>query len=255
MFPLLTVIMTMASAVLGAQGDDQDRTRLQGAWYTVAEENDGAFTTDFGELPELGFQGDTFLAYGRPSGRYRLGAGKGKSPRTIDLLVEAGPGAGKTELGIYRFEGASLIICWSHNGAPRPDTLTVPKGSRRRLTTYERAPRYRNPRSAGDREHLQGDWRAQDQDRLTFAGDTRFQWGQAMGRYSNDASQEPKTIDFIYDSGKTELGIYKFEGTLSRKVLVLVVGTSRPRDFTMPEGSNQRLIIYKQNPIIYKQSP
>jgi uncharacterized protein (TIGR03067 family) len=234
------MILLLAAVLVGVD----DLPQFQGSWYTVDEKIEGMFTIDFGERPSLGFKGETLLAYGQPTGRYRIDASK--SPKTIDFIVEAGPTAATTELGIYKFEGKSLITCVAYDGAPRPDEFTVPKGSKRRLTTYERAPRPRDGRSAGDRAYLQGDWFARD--RLTFDGDTRFRWGQSTGRYTNDATKDPKTIDFVHDSGKTELGIYKFEGSFGNKILVLAIGTSRPTDFTMPEGSRRRMMIYKQNP-------
>ncbi len=147
-------------------------------------------------------------------------------------------------MGIYKFEGESLVICDAHGGASRPDDFAVPKASKRRLTIYERAPRPRDPRSAGDRAHLQGDWLAEDEgDKLTFDGDTLFRRGQSKGRYTNDANKDPKTIDFVYDSGKSELGIYKFEGGLMNKVLVLCVaqsGAPRPTDFHGAPGINTK---------------
>jgi uncharacterized protein (TIGR03067 family) len=232
------MLLLLAAMLVGVDAPPQ----LQGSWYTVEEEVEGSFAVEFGELPSLGFKGETFLAYGRPAGRYRIDPGK--SPKTIDFLVEAGPAAETTEAGIYKFEGQSLVICSATDGAPRPKDFTVPKGSKRRLITYERAPRPRDPRSAGDRAYLQGDWLGRD--RLTFDGDTRFRWGQAAGRYANDADKDPKTIDFVYASGVTERGIYKFEGTFRDKVLVLAIGTPRPTDFEVTEGSNQRVMTYTQ---------
>jgi uncharacterized protein (TIGR03067 family) len=234
--------------LLAADPTAADKAKLQGPWYTVDQKIEGLFSISFGERPSLDFKGDTLYGFGQRMGRYRIDASR--SPKTIDFIIEAGPTAGTTELGIYRFEGESLIICEAYGGAPRPDDFAVPKGSKRRLTIYERAPRPRDPRSAGDRSHLQGDWFAEDEgDKLTFDGNTLFRRGQSKGRYTNDASRDPKTIDFIYDSGKSELGIYKFEGGLANKVVVLCVaqsGAPRPTDFTVPEGSKRKLTIWKQ---------
>jgi uncharacterized protein (TIGR03067 family) len=220
------MIVLLAALLVGVD----DRAQLQGAWYTVEEKIEGGFAIEFGELPSLGFKGETFLGWGQPAGRYRIDASK--SPKTIDFILDAGPTAGTTELGIYKFDGKSLITCVAYDGALRPDGFTVPKGSKRRLTRYERAPRPRDPRSAGDRAYLQGDWIGRD--RLTFEDDTRFRWGESTGRYTNDANKDPKTIDFVHDSGKTEVGIYKFEGSFGNRILVLSIGTTRPSDFTRP---------------------
>ncbi len=122
--------------------------------------------------------------------------------------------------GIYKFDGESLIICVAYNGVTRPTDFTAPKASKRRLTTYKRAPRLGGARSAGDRAYMHGEW----SDGLTIDAGGRFRLGRSAGRYMNDALEEPHTIDFTYETGpgagQTDRGIYKFEGD----VLVVCLG-------------------------------
>jgi uncharacterized protein (TIGR03067 family) len=57
-----------------------------------------------------------------------------KSPKTIDYVSK-----GKTQLGIYEFEGDVLKVCVSAPGSPRPAEFKSIPGDGRTLTVWRRA--------------------------------------------------------------------------------------------------------------------
>jgi len=60
------------------------------------------------------------------------------SPPNIDYLNLHGPGKGKHQQGIYRFEGGVLTVCVAASGAPRPSDFSSVAGDGRTLTTWKR---------------------------------------------------------------------------------------------------------------------
>lgn len=67
--------------------------------------------------------------------------------------------------------------------------------------------------------------------------------------FKMDPAARPKSVDFTFldgrDKGKTELGIYAFEGDKVR-FCVGGPGKSRPADFASPKGSDIGLIVLKR---------
>ena len=62
-----------------------------------------------------------------------------KSPKTIDYVNTAGSNKGKTQYGIYEFEGDLLKICVSAPGAARPTQFQPATGDCSTLTVWKRA--------------------------------------------------------------------------------------------------------------------
>jgi uncharacterized protein (TIGR03067 family) len=60
------------------------------------------------------------------------------SPPSIDYLNLHGPGKGKRQQGIYRFEGDVLTVCIAAPGAARPDEFASVPGDGRTLTAWKR---------------------------------------------------------------------------------------------------------------------
>jgi uncharacterized protein (TIGR03067 family) len=135
---ILLAIMLLASDAPKQGAPETDRARLQGKWYTWDEKSEDLIFISGGVYPSLAFEGDKLICYGVPAGRYTIDATKG--PKTIDMIYEAAPLAGRTDHGIYKLEDGVLTICVAESPKPRPDDFTVPKGSKRRLTVYKRKP-------------------------------------------------------------------------------------------------------------------
>jgi uncharacterized protein (TIGR03067 family) len=61
-----------------------------------------------------------------------------QSPKTIDYVNLAGTNKGKTQYGIYEFEGDVLKVCVSAPGAPRPSEFESVPADGRTLTVWQR---------------------------------------------------------------------------------------------------------------------
>ena len=61
-----------------------------------------------------------------------------QSPKTIDYVNLAGTNKGKTQYGIYEFEGDVLTVCVSAPGAPRPSEFESVPSDGRTLTVWSR---------------------------------------------------------------------------------------------------------------------
>jgi uncharacterized protein (TIGR03067 family) len=62
-----------------------------------------------------------------------------KSPKTIDYVNLAGANKGKSQQGVYEFEGEILKFCVAPPGKPRPSEFASSRGDGRSFTTWKRA--------------------------------------------------------------------------------------------------------------------
>jgi uncharacterized protein (TIGR03067 family) len=62
-----------------------------------------------------------------------------KSPKTIDYMNLFGANKGKSQLGIYEFEGEILKFCVAPPGKPRPAEFSSTRGDGRSFTTWKKA--------------------------------------------------------------------------------------------------------------------
>jgi uncharacterized protein (TIGR03067 family) len=60
------------------------------------------------------------------------------SPKSIDYMNTAGSNKGKSQRGIYRFDGDQLTVCVSSPGAARPAAFTSEKAAGHTLTVWKR---------------------------------------------------------------------------------------------------------------------
>ena len=62
-----------------------------------------------------------------------------KKPKTFDLTITSeGDNKGKTQLGVYKIDGDTLMFCIAPFDGARPTEFASEKGSGRILTTYKR---------------------------------------------------------------------------------------------------------------------
>ncbi|QOY85220.1 TIGR03067 domain-containing protein [Paludibaculum fermentans] len=71
--------------------------------------------------------------------QFEFTADPSASPKAIDYRHTAGPIKGKTQLGIYEFEGALLRIHMAAAGEARPTEFTPPPGSKSSFTIWKKA--------------------------------------------------------------------------------------------------------------------
>jgi uncharacterized protein (TIGR03067 family) len=62
-----------------------------------------------------------------------------KAPKTIDYLNTAGSNKGKSQQGIYDFEGGLLRVCVAPPGGPRPTQFQSNRGDGRTFTVWRRS--------------------------------------------------------------------------------------------------------------------
>jgi uncharacterized protein (TIGR03067 family) len=61
-----------------------------------------------------------------------------KSPKTIDVTMTEGPSKGKVMLGIYKFDGDTLVACFDPQGKKRPTEFKSEAGSANFLNVHKR---------------------------------------------------------------------------------------------------------------------
>jgi uncharacterized protein (TIGR03067 family) len=109
-----------------------DYAKLQGCWIVFRCERDGA------AMPERNgsvfiYEGTTFRL-GTDAGRENYVLQEDTNPKSIDFLDERDPPL----LGIYKFEGDTLVTCTADPGLKRPTTFSTAAGDGRILTHTRR---------------------------------------------------------------------------------------------------------------------
>jgi uncharacterized protein (TIGR03067 family) len=258
---------------------DSELERLQGAWIVAALELEGQ------RLPSAMLAGASLVIHGDRFTSTGMGAvyegtvtlDPSADPPRLDLHFDAGPEAGRTNPGIYRFDGDSCLLCLATRGALRPGSFQSPPGSGFALETLARAtnaqpaapsaasPAPQLPSSATS--EFEGEWRmvsgvmdgvpmeksvVQWVRRVTRGNLTTVEAGpQVMMKmeFTTDASQSPKAIDYVHlagvNQGKLQRGIYEFEAGVL-KICVAAAGAARPTAFQSTRGEGGTLTVWRR---------
>jgi uncharacterized protein (TIGR03067 family) len=232
--------------------------KLQGAWSIVALEVDGATQT------EGAFRGSQIVVKANTFETISMGAtyrGKlkvdpKKTPRTLDLLFEAGPEKGIRSLAIYELDGDTWRICLTVTGKTRPTKFATTPGSGLALETLKRGPATLDPLRA-ELAQLEGEWTMVSCERdghalhkamlktgkrLAKGNETTVMFGNDVylrAAYSLGVANRPRTIDYILtaglNQGEIQLGIYELDDDTVRFNFA-APGQPRPSDFTNSAG-------------------
>lgn len=121
--PALFVLLVVPVLVPAQEKKDEDR--FQGEWQIVKLEQAGRDYADFvkREQPVNVFTGKEYTfktATAVEKGTFQLNP-MGKI-REIDYQITAGEHKGKRQLGIYKFEGETLTLCFGQEGADKRPT-------------------------------------------------------------------------------------------------------------------------------------
>jgi uncharacterized protein (TIGR03067 family) len=146
MTTLATVGTLAGLLVLQAAGEPEatrkDRDRLQGKWKVIAAQSKGekVATKDLADL-FLVFEDDGIQVVENKKTQvkytYRLHAQD--KPKQIDFTYTTGPKKGRTDRGIYRFQGERLTFCIQEDGAqPRPTEFATAADTALFLIVLER---------------------------------------------------------------------------------------------------------------------
>jgi uncharacterized protein (TIGR03067 family) len=137
---LLVILLALAVPVRAQTPDATERKKLDGTWVGGVKGGGGRGPAGKGKGGGQGYmvniteltikdgkitaKGDRESNFG--SGTYTLNLGA--NPRTMDATGITGRSAGKTHLGIYRWNGDTLEWCVSNPGIERPkDFFTTPQ--------------------------------------------------------------------------------------------------------------------------------
>jgi uncharacterized protein (TIGR03067 family) len=110
----------------------KDMEQLQGEWTMIAGERDGEQLPEKilktgkrvanGDLTIISVNGTTMM-----KGTFTIDPTH--SPKTIDYVLTEGRNKGKTQLGIYEFDGDTLKFCVAAVGLERPTAFEAKEGS------------------------------------------------------------------------------------------------------------------------------
>ncbi len=117
-------------------------TELEGEWAMVSGVMDGvamdAFTVQWVKRVTHGNE-STVTAGPQTMLKVKFTHDPSKSPKTIDYVNQFGANKGKSQEGIYEFEGDILKFCVAPPGKPRPREFASCRGDGRSFTTWKRA--------------------------------------------------------------------------------------------------------------------
>jgi uncharacterized protein (TIGR03067 family) len=117
-------------------------TEFEGEWSMVSGVMDGQpmdkSVTQWVKRVTRGNQ-TTVYAGPRVTMSFEFSSDSTSSPKSIDYCNTAGANLGKTQYGIYEFEGGRLKICVAAPGAARPTQFESAPGGGATLTVWKRA--------------------------------------------------------------------------------------------------------------------
>lgn len=117
------------------------RTEFEGEWSMVSGVMDGnAMDKSAVEWVKRVTVGSETTVYAGPQVmmKFEFTSDPSKSPKTIDYVNTGGSNKGKSQLGIYEFEGSLLRVCVAAPGSSRPKQFQSPRGSGATLTAWKR---------------------------------------------------------------------------------------------------------------------
>ena len=140
----LTALALLVDVAWG-QGDEpakNDQAQLQGEWVMVSGQRDGqAFPENLRATFKRVAKGDetTVTMSDQIFLKAKFTLDPSKKPKAIDYSVTGGPYAGKTQPGIYEFDGDQVKFCFSTPGKERPTDFTTKQNDGRTLSSWKRA--------------------------------------------------------------------------------------------------------------------
>lgn len=257
-----------------------DLDKLQGRWAITALEVDGRpVPAAMIAGARIEIQGDRFTSTGMGADYTgSLELNEAASPRELTILFASGPENGNTNLGIYEFVRDGWKLCLATRGTTRPSSFATTPGSGFALETLSRDGKGRTtakaPKSSkGERAtppdsastEFEGEWKlvsavmdgvpmeqsmVQWVKRITRGNHTTVYAGpQVMLAvdFTYDRTQNPNSIDYRNtagsNKGKTQLGIYAFEGDL---LTFHVAAPGAPRPSNFEPGKKGTLTVWKR---------
>ena len=114
-------------------------TEFEGEWKMVTGVMDGtAMEASAVQWVRRVTTGDETTVYAGPQVmlKIKFTSNASTSPKTMDYVITAGANKGKTQLGIYEFDGSLLRVCMAAPGSPRPTKFESVRGDGRTFTVW-----------------------------------------------------------------------------------------------------------------------
>jgi uncharacterized protein (TIGR03067 family) len=130
------------AAVATARADVSLVTEFEGEWQMVSAVMDGVpMDPSAVEWVKRMTHGSETTVYAGPQVMMKMEftSDPSKAPKTIDYVNTAGSNKGKSQQGIYEFEGELLKICIAAPGKPRPTQFQSDRGDSRTFTIWRRS--------------------------------------------------------------------------------------------------------------------
>lgn len=136
--------LVLACAANGASDEPlEDMRRMTGTWDSFLLEAGGKALSEQerdGFKMKLVIRGNSYAFFMEEkqfiSGRVVLDPSR--KPHTIDAIPSDGPHRGKTQPGIYKFEGDDLVFVFAEPGKRRPTEFKTRPGTLEMLILYKR---------------------------------------------------------------------------------------------------------------------
>ncbi len=136
----LLVVGVLFAGFAFAEEGQKDLDKLQGTWVrTSVERNGKPAPADELKNSKLTLKGDKYtLDDGKEkrTGTFKLDATK--TPKTLDIISDAGPNKGKTLKGIYKIEDDKFTYCVAGPDKDRPTEFSGKEGSGHTLLVNKR---------------------------------------------------------------------------------------------------------------------
>jgi uncharacterized protein (TIGR03067 family) len=120
----------------------KEMARLEGEWSMVSGEIGGqAMPEQFVKTGKRVCKGNetTSSISGRVFMKATFTIEPSKKPKTIDYTMTDGPTKGKTQLGIYEWDGDTVRFCFAAPGKDRPTEFKTKEGDDRTLSVWKKA--------------------------------------------------------------------------------------------------------------------
>ena len=265
---------------------NDDLKSLQGVWNVSSLEVDGQKMPEHMLANgKIVIQGSRFTSTGMGpvyEGMVTLDASS--NPRHIDMTFDAGPEKGNTNLGIYKLDGDTWTLCLAMRGSVRPSKFATTNGSgfalesltrgsaspsaKAKRPSSQKAPKQTVEISSGVKTEFEGEWQmvsgvmsgaamdaasVQWVKRITVGNQTTVHAGpQTILKvtFTHDRSKLPQTLTYVITAGsgkgKTQMGIYEFEGDLLRICMSAPGSPSAPAQFESQRGDGRTLTAWKR---------
>ena len=252
-----------------------DIKSLQGTWNIVALEIEGQ-NMPCGES-SIALEGTRFTTTamgGEYSGTMEVD--ETASPKSFNLVFEAGPEAGNTSYGIYELDGDKWTICLTLHGGKRPKTFATKAGSGLALETLQRAgtgkPKAKGKGSAKGKApaagligepapELAGEWSMVSAimsgnpldpefvkvgKRIATESELQVRIGPQTvmkAAYAVDRAKSPKQMEYRLADGRTQSGIWSLEGA-QLKTCFGGPGQPRPTELASTPGDGRTFSVW-----------